>query len=462
MDLEQMKAAREKATEELHERKTALEAAQRSIDEADGEADLTDLRTKFDEAAASFDDAAVEVERCKTNLADAERRAKVLEDNPSIAKLADGSLRTIEPPVYGPESGESRSFFEDAYRMDQFRDSAAGERLERHGRHNIEQMRAKGVQLRDVGTGAFAGLTVPVYLIDLFAPLARAGSPTLNMIARKLPLPEKGMTLNISRATTGTGVAAQASENTGVQETDFDDTLLTINVNTYAGQQDVSRQALERSEMVDAVIYQDLVAAYFTTVNAAILNGAGSSGTHLGIRNVSGINAVTYTDASPTVPELYPKGADAVQRINANVFAPATGWVMHPSRWGWMEASLDTQNRPLIVPDATTAFNPIAVGDAAAYGQVVGKWHGLPVVTDGNILNTTGAGTNQDTILAVSGYNLLFWQEGDGMPRQLRFEQSNAPQSIRLAVWSYSAFSAGRYPAASSAIDGTGLTTPGF
>jgi hypothetical protein len=214
--------------------------------------------------------------------------------------------------------------------------------------------------------------------------------------------------------------------------------------------------------VVDTVIYQDLVSAYFTTIDAAILNGAGTSGTHLGIRNVSGIIAVTYTDASPTVPELYPKGSDGIQQINANVFAPATGIVMHPRRWGWIEASLDTQNRPLVVPDATVAFNPIAVGEAAGYGQVVGKWHGLPVVTDGNILTNLGAGTNQDSVLIVSGYNLLYWQEGDGMPRQLRFEQSNAPQSVRLAVWGYSAFSAGRYPAGSAAIDGTGLVAPTF
>jgi HK97 family phage major capsid protein len=462
MTIEQLRAAVDAAENAFQEARTAYQAEQTRVAEASAEDDLVALRTAFDASGTALEDAATELERCKSNLADGERRQKLIDDNPATARAAAGTLRTVEPPVYGPESGESRSFFEDAYRMAEMHDSTAGERLERHGRHNLEQMRAKGVQLRDVGTGAFAGLTVPVYLIDMFAPLARAGAPTLNMIARKLPLPEKGMTLNISRATTGTAVAAQASENTGVQETDFDDTLLTINVNTYAGQQDVSRQALERSEMVDAVIYQDLVAAYFTTVNAAIINGAGTSGTHLGIRSVSGINAVTYTDASPTVPELYPKGADAVQRINANVFAPATGWVMHPSRWGWMEAALDSSNRPLIVPDATTAFNPIAVGDAAAYGQVVGKWHGLPVVTDGNILTTIGAGTNQDTILAVSGYNLLFWQENDGMPRQLKFEQSNAPQSIRLAVFSYSAFSAGRYPAASSTIDGTGLTAATF
>jgi HK97 family phage major capsid protein len=487
MNLEALKRAYDAAVEELHKLRTALDEAHKRVMEAPEDATSEELATRnqsFDEAATAFDEASAEVERTKRNLADAERREKILADNPVAARGTEPAIRVgNEPPVYGPESGEDHSFFSDAYRYKENADPVARERLERHGRQNVdainrsaerETQRRREIaqragiespiepyQFRDVGTGAFAGLTIPQYLVDLFAPYARAGAPTLNLIARKLPLPPKGMTLNISRATTGSAAAAQASENTGVQETDFDDTLLTINVRTYAGQQDVSRQALERSEMVDAVIYQDLTSSYFTVLDAAILNADGTSGTHLGIKSTSGIVAVTYTDASPTLAELYPKGSDAVQQINAGVFAPATAWVMHPRRWGWMEASLDSSNRPLVVPDANVAYNPIAVGDAAAYGQVVGKWHGLPVVTDGNVLTNQGGGT-EDNIFGVSGYNLLFWQEGDGMPRQLKFEQSNAPQSVRLAVWGYSAFSAGRYPLADASISGTGLAAPTF
>jgi HK97 family phage major capsid protein len=255
MNIEQLRAALEAATRELHDTlKPALEAAQRAIDEAGDGADIEALRTAHSAAATAFDDQAAEVLRHKENLADAERREQVLRDNPAPARAAAaGPLRTVEPPMYGPESDDSsRSFFADAFRFKEHADSDARERLERHGRQSVEALKRvaeeKGVHFRDVGTGAFAGLTIPQYLVDMFAPLARAGAPTLNMVARKLPLPEKGMTLNISRATTGTAVAAQATENSAVQETDFDDTLLTINVNTYAGQQDVSRQALERSE----------------------------------------------------------------------------------------------------------------------------------------------------------------------------------------------------------------------
>jgi HK97 family phage major capsid protein len=463
MNLEQLRAALNAAQTAVRERHDALATAQRTIDEAGDDANLDELRTAYDAAAAAFDEAADELERCKGNLADGERRQRVLDDNPEIraaARVPD--VRSLaEPAVYGPES--SNSFFRDAWQHKQG-DPAARERLERHGKQNLEEMRAKGVFLRDVGTGAWSGLTVPQYLTDEFAPLARAGSPLLNLIANKKPLPDEGMQLNIGRLTTGGAVAAQATENSAVQETDMDDTLLQINIRTYAGQQDVSRQALERSRGVDSEVYGDLVADYFTKLDSACINADGTNGTHLGIRSTSGIVAVSYTDASPTVPELYPKVADAIRQINGGVFAKATAIVMHSRRWGWLTAALDTQSRPLVLPNANGPFNALAVGEAAGYGQVVGQLHGLPVITDDNIPTNLGAGTNEDVILVVSGWNLRFWFEaGDLMPRQLRFEETaGAPQTVRLAVWGYSAFSAGKYPLASATIGGTGNVTPTF
>ena len=101
------------------------------------------------------------------------------------------------------------------------------------------------VSKRDVGTGAFAGLVVPQYLVDDYAPLARAGANFYNAVPKR-DLPAYGNKVEISRITTGSAAAEQASENAAVQETNMDDTLLTVNVDTIAGQQDVSKQALER------------------------------------------------------------------------------------------------------------------------------------------------------------------------------------------------------------------------
>jgi hypothetical protein len=86
---------------------------------------------------------------------------------------------------------------------------------------------------------------------------------------------------------------------------------------------------------------------------------------------------------------------------------------------------------------------------------------GLAVVTDNNIPTNLGAGTNEDVIVITRPVDHRLWLDPAG-PRTFSFEQSNAPQSVRLAVWGEVAFTAGRYPAASSVIGGTGLVAPSF
>lgn len=445
----------------LHERATALRSANERIQSAGDDDDLDPLQADYRAALQAFDAQETEVSRVRANLAEEERIERALSLTPhDVRAAAAGRVEIgVEPAIYSQDTAHNgRSFFGDAYAFQYSADPEARERLERHGRMELENMRR--AQYRDVGTAAFSGLTIPQYLIDLFAPLARAGAPTLAAV-RKLPLPASGMTLSVSRATTGTGVAVQASENDAVQETNFDDTQLDVPVRTYAGMQDVSRQSLERSEMVDAIIFSDLVADYYTKLDSAILNADGTGGTHLGIRATVGIVAVTYTDANPTVPELYPKVADAIQQIATGRYAPALLALMHPRRWGWATSALDSNSRPLVLPVAQGPFNALAVGDAPEYGAIVGEIQGLPVLSDANLPTNLGGGT-EDVIIITRTPDLLFFQEGDGSPRQFRFEQSAAPQSVRLAVWGYSAFTAGRYPKASATIGGSGLVAPTF
>lgn len=429
-------------------------------DDASGE-DVEALAAELDTTGQALEDTHAELERCKGNLEAAERRAKLTPEDKRHA-AARGSLKSER--TYRPDT--QRSFFRDAFAAQFQMDYAARERLETHVREMQDEYRDRGIVLhepeqRDVGTGAFTGLVTPVYLEEQFVEYRRAGFPLYDWI-RKLDLPDTGMTVNIGRLTTGTGVAAQSAENAAVQETDADDTLLSVNVRTYAGQQDVARQALERGLYVDTVIYEDLTRAYFTKLGDACYNADGTSGTHLGISSTSGIISVAYTDGSPTVAEWWPKLQDAIRQVNKGIFAPARVIVMAPVRWAWLNAALDSGNRPFIVPNPAVGANPLGVGGAAGYGVPVGSISGLPVLTDGNILETLGGGT-EDQIFVLGTDELFFWQEGgDGAPRRFQFEQAAAPQSIRLAVWGYSAFTAGRFPLASAKIGGTGLAAPSF
>ncbi len=96
---------------------------------------------------------------------------------------------------------------------------------------------------------------VPQYLTALVAEKA-PGRPSVCRHVPQCPLPADGMTVNISRITTASTAAAQASENAAISETDIDDTLLTANVRTYAGQQDISRQVIERGTMTEDIIFR--------------------------------------------------------------------------------------------------------------------------------------------------------------------------------------------------------------
>ena len=341
-------------------------------------AEIKDLNVKLDEAR----------EAAETLKAVKESRQELGVEDDDLGE-SEAVVDVVEPDMY--RNGGDHSFMADAYRS-QSGDFSAQERLNKH----------QEFEARDVGTGAFTGLVVPQYLIDEYAPIARAGSAVYNAVPKK-PLPAFGMKVEVSRITTGSTAAEQATQNSAVSETNIDDTLLTVNVDTVAGQQDVSRQALERGGQpgfsLENIIFGDLVSAYYTKLDNLLINGSGSSGQPLGIKSVSGINTTTYTDASPTVAELYPKLADAIQEVNANRFAPATAIVMHPRRWGFITAGLDSSNRPLVVPAGNNPDNAVGVGEAAAYGNVVGNLLGLPVITDANIQTDAGSGNDEDIIL---------------------------------------------------------------
>jgi HK97 family phage major capsid protein len=349
------------------------------------------------------------------------------------------------------------SFLTDLYFSQIRRDPSAGERLARHGRE--VEVDNPGYSKRAVNTGAVSGFTPPQYLVELWAELARAGRPVSNLCT-SFPLPETGMVVNIPRVTTGTSVAAQASENATVSNQDLDDTLLATNVNTYAGYVDVSRQAIERGVIVQELNLGDLAADYNAKLDAAVINGAGSAGTHLGILNVAAINTITYTDATPTVPELWPKAADAVRQVVSQRFTGPTGICMTPLCWGWILSERDTAGRPLVDMNSTGA-NAAAIGNPPMYEGSAGTLFGVPVYLSGGIPSNLGAGTNETRIVVADFRDLVLLEDQSNAPAQLRFDEplSNS-LGVRLLAYGYSAFAGGRQPKAISVISGTGLIVP--
>tara|TARA_Y100001963_G_scaffold155496_1_gene246853 strand:- start:2550 stop:3902 length:1353 start_codon:yes stop_codon:yes gene_type:complete len=423
--------------------------------------EVRDLTEEEDKNLADFQTRASELDRriedlrtmqeatLKADAMRAEVRAMNAE-NPEEAPATGQAVVKEEPLTYRSDNSHELSFVKDFIDSVVSKDAAATERIHRHQQEMLVT--------RDGTTSNYAGLVVPQYLTDLAAPLARAGRPFADQ-CRNLPLPDSGMTLNISRVTTGSSAAVQAAENDAVSETDIDDTLLTSNISTVASGQQLSRQAMERGTGIDALVTGDMASAMSTTLDNQLINGSGSSGQLLGISQVTGINAVTYTDGSPTVAEFYPKLLDAIQQINSNIYRAPDLIVMHPRRLAWLQAGVDGNSRPLVLPQTNVPQNAMGTGPVAGYGNTGSQIAGIPIVTDANIRTDLGAGT-EDAVYVVSRSDMLLFEDGDMMMRM--DETAGLNLTLTLVMYSYVGFVPGRYPAAISAITGTGLIAPSF
>lgn len=368
----------------------------------------------------------------------------------SQVRIGDG------PAIYAPHTErDGVSFVRDVVSATLHGDVTARERL---ARSTAAEFNRLGWSERDGTTANYSGVVVPAYLTEMVAPAARAGRPLADLCTAH-PLPSTGMTVNLSRITTGASVASQATEFAGVSETDIDDTLLTVNVRTLAGQQDVSRQALERGTGVDALIIADLIGAYHSELDRQILNGVTASAEHQGLHTLSGASAVTYTDASPTAAALYPKLFDALQKTQLAAFAGASHLVMHPRRWWWLAAQVGTSQPFLQVAGVGT--NQAGTVNAPNYAGAAGSLAGVPVILDAHIATNLGGGT-EDAIYVVSANELHLW-ETPNAPVMIRAEQPAAGNlGVKLVAYGFSAFTAGRYPAAHAVLSGTGLAAPSF
>lgn len=430
-------------SDKLVEKRDALLANAQSITET-AETEERDLTQEEDGIIKEALRSAAELDEQIKEHRDLEARAASAKEVRMDKGIESSIIVKSEARTYSERS--ENSFLRDAYSAQFLNDFEARERLARHSQE-------ERVERRDVTSTNFSGLIVPQYLTELAAPLARAGRPLAD-VAFKHALPAQGLTISISKVTTGTAVAEQ-TEGAAVQETNMDDTKLDVSIKTYAGMQNVSRQALERGTGVDGLVMADLVRAYHTTLDAAVVAEVVASAG----------NTIAYTDASPTVAEFYPKLLNAIQTIQTQYYGNPNVLVMHPRRLAWILAALDSTNRPLAVPVPQSPMNALAVGDGGVvrYANSGYAIAGLPVLTDGNMATNVGAGTNEDVVIVGNTAELHLWEEGDGNPMMLRFEQPKGSElEVQMIVYGYAAVTANRYPKAFALISGTGLVTPTF
>lgn len=323
--------------------------------------------------------------------------------------------------------------------------------------HMREERVERGQYLeRAVGTGAFAGLTVPQYLTEFYAPAVAARRPFADAMTR-LDLPAQGMTVNISRITTGSSVALQANENDAVSETNMDDTLLTEIVQTAAGRQTISRQGVERGTGIEEVTMRDLQRRWATNLDSTIISQSTT-----GLAAVS--TSTTYDDATPTGAELYPKLLGAMAGSEAALLGEATPdiAVMHSRRFYWMQKEM-TSTWPMFGQPGIGA-QQVGVNYAERYGAGFRGLlpNGTAMIVDNNVAINLGTATSQDEIYIAPSEESYLWEDPNA-PQFIRTEEAKAENlGIVLVLYGYFAYTMRRYANSHQKIGGTGLATPSF
>lgn len=252
------------------------------------------------------------------------------------------------------------------------------------------------------------------------------------------------MSVNISRVTTPSSAAVQANELSTVANQDMDDTLLTVGVQTVAGYQLVSGQALDRGAHVEETMLQDLTRQLYTSLDSTLLNQS----TH-GLTNVAHAidDETALVSANADSMVLY---ADIIKAASQSATAVrGVGYpdlvVMHPRRWYFLQSALVSQY-PLIGNPAQAG--PMSSGSAPT--GVTGRLPcGLNVVADANVTTSAkggaGGSANQDEIYVGPSSEAHLWEDS-GSPVLIRAEQPMSNQlGVQLVMFEYMAYTYERY-----------------
>lgn len=385
-----------------------------------------------------------------------------------VAKPAyDGVARVgAEERSYHPGNDPKGSGFLQDVAASALGNWEAREKLQRHMVE--ERIERKGAwQNRATGTGSFVGLTVPQYLTDFFAPQAKAMRPFAE-VARKMDLPSQGMVVNISRITTGSTAAVQATQNNSVSNQDLADTLLTIPIQTMAAQQTMSRQAIERSTGAEEVTLDDLLRQYNTQLDSTLLNQATtglsaiSNNIDLATGSLPASNKITYLQAKLMQAKSNLESV-LLDQQEADQIA-----VMHSRRWASI-VSANTTAFPYIQQAMAGSFYQAGSDNNVNYGPGWrGSLAGLQVVVDNNVTTSGSAdsGSGEDEIYVVNRREFILWEDPTA-PVMIRAEQTNAASlGVLFVLYGYFAYTGLRYQsggfAAHQKLTGSALSAPNF
>ncbi len=422
---------------------------------------ITDKRGMSEDEKGSFDGLATELTELRSNLdmvtarlaeIDADE-AREVEASKVVRHTAPvGGAAVTDPPVYARGKVET-SYFRDLFNASRRGDSNAMDRLRRSA---AQEKRAPASSLT-TAAGDGGEFAPPLWLVAEYVALARQARVTANLYNQNV-LPGGVSSVNVPKVLTGTSTAVQNPQSTDLSLTDMTTGAVSSGITTVGGRQIVSLQLLEQSGIpFDRVVLGDLAASHAVTLNTQAIYGSGAAGQLRGLKLAAGIQTVALT--ATTVAALYGALGDAISRVHAARFMPATAIVMHPRRWAFISSRLDTAGRPLVVPSAV-AFNPVSTSETDVAQGLVGSIMGVPVYVDAGIVTNLGGATNEDEIFVFHREDIELWESPI---RAEAFEATYADSAaVLFRLLNFSALIPDRYGSAVIRVGGAGLVPPVF
>lgn len=375
---------------------------------------------------------------------------------------------TKEPTVYG--AGSEHEFFKDLLAasgpaVGGYSDPAAIERLGRLRAENAVDHKHRYA----VATGNLPGIVNPMFDPAMIARGIYDGCVTKDLLMN-YPMTPKGESVSIPRVTTKATAAAQTSENTAFQEANVVTTNVKFDVYTVAARMEVSVQSIERGEMAQQLLEDELMMAYKQEANHLVLYGDGTNNEPYGLLNQTSNNPmvkVEHDDASPTGIKLRDKIVDVAGDIGEARHLHADAIIMGIGTRARMWKDKDTTGRPLFSPDERRGRNVLGIGRLVnpdtTVAMSVGDLDGIDLFTDpaiGRTFTDAGAltGGTQSRVLVINRSSFLYLDDG---PSSYAYEQTLAAKgAVLLVVRGYAAFATGWYPTGGQFIYGTGTNLP--
>lgn len=430
---------------------------------------------------ALTDDEAREFDALESEIADLDKRAALLEKSaafraatPAPAPVAD--VRAVAKPATTPtadvrevspygEDADHNWFVDQRTVKDRYAsDSEVAEARERLTKHYAAARDEGGVrQARALSstTDAEGGyLVAPAHVQSMFARLLVNGA-TVTQLVDKLPLPPKTDQINLPKMDGATAVA-QHTQNNALTETSATFTTVQFGAFRYGGAQTIPNFLLERSlPGIDQIVMSDLARQLASKVDTDLIAGSGTGASAIeGILNADGIGTATATAGTATLGDLWPAIVNAISDVQTAHYAGPDAIVVHPRRWAWMLAQLDSENRPLVggvspINAVASYAGAVAPPEGAESAMPVGNILGVPVYLDSNIPTNLGSGTDEDRIIVGVFREAKLFQTAPmfAVSTQAEFLKDQTVVKVVTDV----AFTAERYPGAFSVISGTAL-----